>query len=135
MSQLVLFEVLPPRTHKAFTQAHRTTDPATSAYADRVVSKTGKRQSHCQEIVTCLVRLGISSEAHGLTFAEIARRLDWPHDRVHKRMQDCQRKGPWAHDGSEYVVCIGPARPCRLRHTECLTYYVRRATDGKTQRQ
>lgn len=107
-----------------FAQAYRSTDPQTSAIAAEKVTSGGRRLSHCTEIVGVLVRQNVSDSRHALTFAEIAYLLDWPHDRAHKRMKDCQRCGPWNVNGSWYQVRCGPARTCVQRGTQCQTYYV-----------
>lgn len=109
-----------------FRQAYRSSDPPTSAIAAEDVTSSGKRLSQCRSIVRALVSHGINKPVAGLTFAEIAALLDWPDDRVHKRMKDCRRCGPWVVDGALYRVLVGGARTCAKRRTVCSTYYVER---------
>jgi len=109
-----------------FRQAYRNSDRPTSVLAAEDVTSSGKRLSQCRSIVRALVSHGINKPVAGLTFAEIAALLDWPDDRVHKRMKDCRRCGPWPVDGVLYQVRVAGARTCTKRGTQCQAYYVMR---------
>lgn len=102
----------------------RKTDPITSKRAVVASTESGRRQSHCEQIIAFLVAQNVRTTDSALTHGEIASHLGWEASRVNKRLPDCQRQGPWPIGGQPWALKIGTDRVCRVRGTPCQTYYV-----------
>jgi hypothetical protein len=100
----------------------RSADPLTSRKA--AVQVHPKRASHCLQIMTALVGQRVCGVSVALTHSEIAARMGWDRARVHKRLADCRRNGPWCVEDGLWSLATGPPRACRIHRTQCLTYYV-----------
>lgn len=105
----------------------RKTALLTSAVAALEITESGRRRGHCEQIMAHLVAGNIVTPESAVTHTELARRMGWEAAKVHKRMADCQRKGPWRIDGRPWTLRAGPARRCHIRGTLCLTYTVQPA--------
>ncbi len=86
----------------------RTSDPATSKAAAKVLTRSGQRDSSKAKVLAQLRQAGTA-----LTSAELASRSGIPHPTVHKRLPDLRRDG---------LVGNGPARKCGITGRQSLTW-------------
>ena len=74
-------------------QAHRNTDPITSAIAARRITRSGKRQTLCDICFDCI------ASSPGLTAGEIGEATGLGHGRVWRRLSDLKNDG-WIKQGA-----------------------------------
>ena len=92
-----------------FSTATRTSHPNTSRIAEELLTKSGKRNRHCQIIYAALKKY------NGSTSAELARHTNLTKEQVHKRMHDLEEH--------KYIK-RGNKRICKVKGSLCLTWWL-----------
>jgi len=89
--------------------AHHLSDPPASLENERIMTKSGKRQSQCKLVYDCLVYYG------AMTSGEIAQKIGLTYHQVQKRVFDL-----------EYIkkVVIAGERKCKIRGTKCTVWRI-----------
>jgi len=93
-----------------FSRATRRSHPVTSHVAEDEITKSGKREKHCQIILKAL-RLH-----NGSTSAELARFTSLTKEQVHKRMNDLVEHNLIEH---------GDKRVCDVKGSLCITWWIK----------
>ncbi len=101
--------------------AHHKSDPETSEIAEAKITKSGKRTTHCMQVLAGLAR------NDGVTNGELADIIEMKYIDVVRRMSDLKDKG---------LARVGFKKYCAINRTLCVTHFItekgRKVLDAKS---